>query len=127
MNKDINDSAIKISLNLTSHKRFIKPIHSFSYSNISIILDLRKTLEANSKSILFSINKFNVFSWHHKDHGNGEENLLNWVKNTIKNYGGNFDGKVILHCFPRIFGKVFNPISVYFCYNNCKWNIKHNT
>ncbi len=88
MLKTFQNASILLSLNLTSHKRLIKPIHIFSYSNLSIIIDLEKLNEANSKSMFFSVNKFNLFSWHSRDHGNKKGNVLEWVRSLLKKHGG---------------------------------------
>ena len=49
----------------------------------------------------------------------------NNAKSDIPSYGSfvekegiQFDGKVYIACYPRILGYVFNPISVYFYFNN---------
>ena len=99
------------------HKRYVKPYNSFNYNCISILVNLNK-INANIKiSPLFSINKTNFFSWHEKDHGNGKEPLIDWARKEIKNYGGDASGDILLHCFPKILGHVFNPLSVYFCFD----------
>ena len=48
------------------------------------MLNLEK-YNAIEKKNFFSINKFNILSFHSKDHGarKKDANLSNWVKNTI--------------------------------------------
>ena len=114
---NFKNNIISVSLNHTFHKRYIRPIHSFTYKNISILVDIEGINPEEPKSIFFSINRFNLFSWHSNDHGNKEGDLLNWVKKELIKHGSELKGKVFLHCFPRIFGKVFNPLSIYFCFD----------
>ena len=58
-----------------------------------------------------------MFSWCEKDHGNSKDHPLDWAREQVSKNGGDASGKILLHCFPKIFGHVFNPLSVYFCFN----------
>ena len=67
------------------HKR-TKPFKNFfSHSYPAIMLNLEKYNAVEKKSF-FSINKFNILSFHSRDHGarKKDANLSIWVKNTIK-------------------------------------------
>ena len=67
--------------------------------------------------------RFNILSFHSKDHGARKKNanLLTWVKNTInKKYKLSENLTVYLLSVPRFLGYVFNPISIYFCIDNKK-------
>ena len=104
------------------HKR-TKPFkHFFSYSYPAIMLNLEKYNTIKKKNF-FSINKFNILSFHSKDHGarKKDANLTVWVKNTInKKFKYNNNLTVYLLSVPRFLGYVFNPISIYFCIDNKK-------
>ena len=115
-----NGTSLKIVKGVISHQRQIPPKHSFSYKCLSILLDITQLKAADTQHSLFSINKFNLISWYNKDHGVGNDHLIDWVKQTLKKYNCKADGKIILHCFPRILGRSFNPLSIYFCYNKSK-------
>ena len=41
---------------------------------------------------------------------------MDWAREVSK-YGSDVSGTILLHCFPKIFGYVFNPLYVYFCFN----------
>ena len=99
------------------HKRTRPFQNFFSHSYPAIMLNLEKynTIE---KKIFFSFNRFNILSFHSKDHGARKQNanLSNWVKNIIKKkFKQNINLTVYLLCIPRFLGYVFNPISIYFC------------
>ena len=103
-----------------SHRRF-KPVkHYFSYRTFSILFNLDELESLQKKISLFSYNKFNFFSFYNKDHGDRSgENLSGWVKNNLKKNNLNFNiSKIKLLCFPRILGYVFNPLSIFYCYEN---------
>ena len=101
------------------HKRFKPKIHSFNYKVFSLLIDLSEldTLDKDLK--LFSYNKFNIISFYNKDHGPRDGNSLkNWVVDNLKkNNIETNDIQIKLLCYPRIFGYVFNPLSVFYVYD----------
>ena len=102
-----------------THRRF-KPLrHYFSYKTFSILFDLAELDDLHKKIGIFSFNRFNIFSFYNKDHGSRDGNdLTEWVKINLKKYNLNFNiSKIKLLCFPRIFGYVFNPLSIFYCYD----------
>ena len=102
-----------------THRRF-KPLrHYFSYKTFSILFDLKEIEDLHKKIGIFSFNKFNIFSFYNKDHGSRDGNdLTEWVKKNLKNYNLDFNvSKIKLLCFPRVLGYVFNPLSVFYCYD----------
>ena len=105
---------------IVKHQRF-KPIeHSLNYRTFSILLDLDE-IENLSKNIsIFSLNKFNIFSFYYLDHGARDgSSLKDWVQKNIKKFNiSNNITKITLLCYPRVFGYVFNPLSVFYCYEN---------
>ena len=102
------------------HKRFKPKEHFFKYKVFSLFIDLSELEELNKNLKFFSFNKFNLISFHEKDHGERDgSSLLNWVKlNLINNNISTENIKIKLLCYPRIFGYVFNPLSVFYVYNN---------
>jgi len=105
---------------IVKHQRF-KPIeHSLNYRTFSMLLDLNE-IENLAKNIsIFSLNKFNLFSFYNCDHGARDGSSLNdWVQKNIKKFNiSNNITKITLLCYPRVFGYVFNPLSVFYCYEN---------
>jgi len=75
------------------------------------------------KSIgIFSHNKFNIFSFYDKDHGDRDGgNLKDWVISNLKKFQikENITNIKVL-CYPRILGYVFNPLSIFYCYEKDK-------
>jgi hypothetical protein len=66
----------------------------------------------------FSHNRFNLFSLFDRDHGPGENRPLRpWIESHLAAAGLAPDGgPILLLCYPRILGYVFNPLSAFFCY-----------
>ncbi len=99
------------------HHRFRPTKHRFVYNVFSLCLDLDE-LSKVDQNRLFSINRFNLFSFHEKDHGNGKGNLASDIRKLLVDRGyHSATGRIELLCYPRIMGYTFNPLSVFFCYN----------
>ena len=101
------------------HKRFKPKTHYFKYSVFSLLIDLSE-LDYLSKNIkFFSHNKFNLVSFYEKDHGNRDNSsLAGWVKKNLDDNKINSKNiKIRLLCYPRIFGYVFNPLSIFYIYD----------
>ena len=102
------------------HKRFKPKEHFFKYSVFSLLIDLSELNQLDKEIKFFSFNKFNLISFYEKDHGNRDGSpLVDWVKKNLDGNNIHFkDIKIKLLCYPRIFGYVFNPLSVFFIYNS---------
>ena len=105
-----------------THTRF-KPVrHFLKYKTFSLLIDLDE-INILDKSIgIFSHNKFNIFSFYDKDHGDRDGgNLKDWVISNLKKFRikENITNIKVL-CYPRILGYVFNPLSIFHCYEKDK-------
>ena len=101
------------------HKRFKPKEHYFKYSVFSLLIDLSELRKIDQEISFFSLNKFNLISFHEKDHGERDgSSLEQWVKKNLEqNKIETVDIKIKLLCYPRILGYVFNPLSIFFVYN----------
>ena len=102
-----------------THRRFKPKRNFFSYKTFSLLIDLNEIENLGKKINFFSYNKFNILSFYDKDHGPRDGNsLIAWVKKVLTNAKINIgSGTVKLLCYPRIFGYVFNPLSIFYCYD----------
>lgn len=100
------------------HTRLRPRKHNLRYSVFSLLLDLDELPVLDRSLRLFSVNRRGLFSFWQKDHGDGTPNgLKQWVAGQLSNASITTDGlNVRVLCYPRIFGYVFNPLTVYFCY-----------
>ena len=101
------------------HKRFKPKIHFFKYKVFSLLIDLSEIHLLDKDLKIFSYNKFNIISFYDKDHGPRDgSSVKNWViDNLKKNNIDTNDIQIKLLCYPRIFGYVFNPVSVFYVYD----------
>ena len=102
------------------HKRFKPKIHFFKYKVFSLLIDLSELDILDKKINFFSYNKFNLISFFDKDHGERDgSSLIKWVKKNLRdNQIDSEHIRIKLLCYPRILGYVFNPLSVFYVYNN---------
>jgi uncharacterized protein len=98
------------------HKRFNPKLHKFTYKFFMIDIDVSKFDTLKNK--YFSQNRFNLFSFHTKDHF-GESNYFKEnVKNLLKQHLIEPTKKIRFITLPSILGYVFNPISVLILFEN---------
>ena len=105
-----------------THKRFKPKRHFFSYKVFSLLIDLDEIENIDKKIKFFSYNKLNILSFYDIDHGPRDgSNLIKWVKKTLNDAKINIKSeKIYLLCYPRFFGYVFNPLSIFYCYDKNK-------
>ena len=105
-----------------THTRF-KPVrHFLKYKTFSLLIDLDEINYLDKSIGIFSHNKFNIFSFYDKDHGDRDGgNLKDWVISNLKKFQikENITNIKVL-CYPRILGYVFNPLSIFYCYEKDK-------
>ena len=104
------------------HKRFKPKLHFFKYRVFSLLIDLSDLNNLGKDITFFSYNHFNLISFFDKDHGERDgSSLIEWVKKNLdENDINSKDIRIKLLCYPRILGYVFNPLSVFFVYDNNK-------
>ncbi len=100
------------------HRRMQPKEHRLSYRVFSILFDIDELPTLNKKMKVFSHNRFNLFSFWDKDYGCGDGKPLRpYVEAVLEGAGVDINhGPIRLLCYPRLFGYVFNPLSIYFCY-----------
>jgi DUF1365 family protein len=99
------------------HRRTRPKRHKLRYSVFNILFDLDELPALGRGLRFFSHNRFNLFSFFDRDHGDGKQPLRQHVEGILSRHGIDISGgPVRLLCMPRVLGYVFNPISVYFCH-----------
>ena len=102
-----------------THTRLRPFEHKLAYRVFSLWLDIDRIAETAARSRLFAYNRFALAAFYDKDHGDHSgEPLRPWVERTLRSVGIEPPGGPIrLLSFPRILGFVFNPLSLYFCFD----------
>ncbi|MNR84282.1 hypothetical protein D3C72_150790 [compost metagenome] len=100
------------------HTRLRPARHAFGYEVYFMRLPLRAMAQHSYPTPrFFSFDRFNLLSFHAKDHGDGQQALLPWIESVLRSEGiSDADGEIWLQAFPRVLGYVFNPVSFWFCH-----------
>ena len=101
------------------HRR--RPVdHRFAYRVFSLYLDLDELPLLGEHLRLLSVERPNLLSFHNRDHGARDGSPLRpWVAAQLAGAGIRLARpRIMLLCFPRLLGYVFNPLSVYFCHED---------
>ena len=100
------------------HERLRPKRHRLKYHVYSLLLDIDELPALARRFWLVGYNRWKPLAFYDRDHGLADGSSLRpWVEGHLVRAGLPVDGGPIrLLCYPRIFGYVFNPLSVYFCY-----------
>ena len=101
------------------HERLLPVRHRFQYGVWCALLNLEELPQLHQRFRGFSFNRPNILSFFERDHGarNGSP-LRPWIDGHLRAAGIDLaGGPVQLLCFPRVFGYVFNPLSVWYCHH----------
>ncbi|MBX2855864.1 MAG: DUF1365 domain-containing protein [Rhodobacteraceae bacterium] len=105
------------------HLRLRPKRHQFRYGVFAIWLDVDRLAETLDPLRWFGRERFNLFGFRLRDHGPRDgSGLRPWVEARLRSEGtlGPTDAppaRIMLLSFPRVLGYVFNPLSVYYCYD----------
>jgi DUF1365 family protein len=100
------------------HERLRPVTHRFRYQVCGLLVDLDELCSLDRRLALFSVNRPNVFGFCERDHGPRDGSPLRpWIERHLSRIGVDAShGPVRVLCFPRLFGHVFNPLTVWFCH-----------
>ena len=99
------------------HRRSRPKAYEFVYRVFNIVLDIDHIAETAARHRLFSHNRFNLFSFHDRDHGPRDGTALRpWIERQLAAAGlPEAAANVRLLCMPRVLGYGFDPLSVWYC------------
>lgn len=102
------------------HRRLEPRRHGLAYSVFSVLFDLDELAALDARLRWFSVGRFNLFSFHPQDHGDGgavdAAGLRAQVDSRLREAGLPAGGAIRLLAMPRLLGYAFNPLSVWFCH-----------
>lgn len=110
------------------HTRLAPVRHAFVYGNYFLMLPMRSLRAQGSAELV--CNRFAPLSFYDCDHGDGrgpaQGGALAWLEALLatENIGSSLDdkhpdpadGEVWLHCYPRVLGHTFKPVSFWYCH-----------
>jgi DUF1365 family protein len=101
------------------HRRFTPRRHAFTYPLSMSLLDIDQLPDLMRVSRLTSYNRWNWASYDERDHfGDPAQSLRERLRESARAAGQSLpDGPVFLLTHLRVCGYVFNPISLFYCYD----------
>jgi DUF1365 family protein len=101
-----------------AHRRLRPKRHALRYGVFQLYLDLDEAAELSGTRRLFGFNRPALLSFWEADHGDGGKRpLADQMRARAKRAGFDASGPVRVLAMPRVLGFVFNPITLYFCYD----------
>ncbi len=103
------------------HTRLRPKRHAFSYDTFFLLLPLR-SLRAHPESAgALAFNRRGALSFFETDHGDGRSlqdgGALAWLDALLQGEGIlDATGEAWLHCYPRVWGYTFKPVSFWYCH-----------
>ncbi len=100
-----------------THTRLRPFRHHFVYRVFSALFDIDTIAMQAATTRFFSHNRWNILAFFDRDHGARDGSPIRpWIDGHLRHAGYDpSDWRIWLHAFPRLFGYVFNPLSIYFC------------
>lgn len=111
-----------LGLGQVRHKRLRPKEHAFAYGSYFLYLPMVHMSEQKNKQAPLGWNRFAPLSFFDVDHGDArapsDGGSLAWVREVFEQGGvQGVDGEIWLHCFPRVFGHTFKPVSFWYGHN----------
>jgi hypothetical protein len=110
----------QIGFGQVRHTRLKPTRHAFVYDTFFLMLPMR-SLQAQRTPL--ALNRFAAISFYDADHGDGRTpqagGALAWLDALLLQEGiTDADGEAWLHCYPRVWGFAFKPVSFWYCHRH---------
>ncbi len=104
------------------HSRLRPARNAFVYPTYFLMLPMRALRAADGGGPL-AVNRAAALSFHDRDHGDGrgadEGGALGWLEELLAaHHIHDATGEAWLHCYPRVFGYTFKPVSFWYCHTD---------
>ncbi len=111
---------------LVNHRRFMPRVHEFNYSLFMMYVDLDELDSLFRTTKFWSVEKANLASFRRIDHyGDSNISLKDSIRELVFSKTGiQSNGPIRLLTHFRYFGYIFNPLCLYFCYDESDENVQ---
>ena len=97
------------------HTRLRPARHQFVYPTYFLMLPMRSLRTQASDAL--ARNRFGLISFFDRDHGDGGGDSLAWLDALLQRENIlDAQGEIWLHCYPRVLGYTFKPVSFWYCH-----------
>jgi uncharacterized protein len=99
------------------HLRLRPARHGFAYPTFFVLLPMRRWRADATAGGGLARNRSATIAFHDRDHGDGRDDSLAWLESLLAAEGvHDADGEVWLHCYPRVLGYAFKPVSFWYAH-----------
>lgn len=99
------------------HERLRPARHAFDYPTYFLMLPLRTLARDAAAWGALRRARFGLVTFHDTDHGDGRADALAWFDELLQREGiTDAQGEVWLHCYPRVLGHAFKPVSFWYAH-----------
>jgi len=103
------------------HRRLRPAVNAFAYPTYFLLLPMRTLRRDPAAAGPLAWNRRGALGFYDRDHGDGrgpaEGGALAWLDGLLAAEGiADANGEVWLHCYPRVFGFTFKPVSFWYCH-----------
>ncbi len=114
-----------IGFGVVRHARLAPVRNAFAYPTYFLMLPMR-ALKSHTGAL--AVNRWSALSFYDRDHGDGrgpeQGGALAWLEALLETHGigasnggaDPADGEIWLHCYPRVLGHTFKPVSFWYCH-----------
>ncbi len=109
----------QIGFGVVRHTRLAPVRNAFTYPGYFLLLPLRSMAAQPCPAL--ATNRFGRISFYDADHGDGRSpergGALAWLDELLAAHGiTDATGEAWLHCYPRVLGYTFKPVSFWYCH-----------
>jgi DUF1365 family protein len=106
---------VQLGVGQVRHTRLRPAPHAFAYPTFFLLLPLRELRAQGCGAVAH--NRPAAVSFWGRDHGDGRADALAWLDETLQREGiTDATGEAWLHCYPRVLGYAFKPVSFWYCH-----------
>lgn len=103
------------------HARLRPKANAFAYPTYFLMLPMRSLRDGAMPAGALPLNRPGWLSFHDRDHGDGRGpgagGALAWLDELLAQHGIlDATGEAWLHCYPRVMGYTFKPVSFWYCH-----------
>ncbi|MCW5635945.1 MAG: DUF1365 domain-containing protein [Rubrivivax sp.] len=116
MTRTASEGRAALLVGTVRHTRLRPLVHAFAYPTFCLLLPMRRWSHEPA-ALPLARNRAAWMSFHDRDHGEGGGDAMAWLDRLLAAHGvHDADGEAWLLTYPRVLGRVFKPVSFWFCH-----------
>lgn len=116
MTHAVDSAQAHIGFGQVRHTRLRPARNAFAYASYFLMLPMRTLAHTPCQAL--ARNRSGAISFYDADHGDGAADSLAWLDALLRAQGiTDATGEAWLHCYPRVLGYAFKPVSFWYCHD----------